>query len=133
MEETERGPIRLYHPWEQRSVGVQRSESPIPDGYDLNRKHNYISFPILRDDGRIVPAKYVAVFMAANPYALGKLNHDGPAYTAEVHASPRFDYKELARENDLKELLTSWPQAAEYDSAIARMKDHRLTAEVHCY
>ena len=71
--------------------------------------------------------------MAANPYALGKLNHDGPAYTAEVHALPHFDYKEAARENDLKELLTTWHQAAEYDSAIACLKDHRLTAEVHCY
>ena len=53
------------------------------------------------------PPKYVAVFMAANPYALRKLSHNGPAFTAEVHATPRFDYKEAARKHNLKELLPS--------------------------
>ena len=133
MGETEEGPIRLYHPWNQRSVGTQRSESPIPDGYDLNHKHNYISFPILRGDGHTVPAKYVAIFMAANPYALRRLTHDGPAFTAEVHATPHFDYEEAASEGDLKELLPTWHQSGEYDSAITRLKDRGLYAEVHRY
>ena len=46
MGEAEDGPIRLYHPWNQRSIGVQRSESPIPEGYERNDKHNYIPFRI---------------------------------------------------------------------------------------
>ena len=90
--EAEDGPIRLYHLWNQRSIGVQRSESPVPEGYEWNNKHNYIPFHIPNKHGRAVPAKYVAVFMAANPYALGKLTSDGPAYTGEIHAAPRFDY-----------------------------------------
>src|SRR6201996_575918 len=101
--DAEEGPIRLYHPWNQKSVGVQGSEAPIPDGYERNNKHNYIPFPIVNDNGRAVPAKYVAVFMAANPYALGKLTHDGPAHTGEIHAAPRFDYKEPGSVQDLKE------------------------------
>ena len=92
MGEAEDGPIRLYHPWTQWSIGVQRSESPIPTGYERNDKHNYILFRIPDEHGRAVPAKYVAVFMAANPYALGKLTSTGPAYTGEIHAVPRFDY-----------------------------------------
>ena len=93
MGEAEDGPIRLYHPWNQRSVGVQQSESPIPEGYEQNDKHNYIPFPITNEHGRTVPAKYVAVFMAANPYAPGKLTSNGPAYTGEIHAAPCFDYR----------------------------------------
>ena len=133
MVETEEGPIWLYHPWNQRSVGVQRSESPIPDGYERNNKHNYIPFPITNEHGRAVPAKYVAVFMAANPYALGKLTSNGPAHTGEIHAVPCFDYREQGSVQDLKELLPSWCQYAEVDMALSRIKDRSLAAEVHCY
>ena len=111
MVETEEGPIRLYHPWTQRSVGIQRSESPVPDGYEQNDKHNYIPFPIVNEHSCAVPAKYVAVFMAANLYALGKLTSDGPAHTGEIHAAPRFDYREQGSVQDLKELLPVWYQS----------------------
>ena len=133
MADAEGGPIRLYHPWQQRSIGVQRSESPIPDGYERNNGHNYIPFPITNEHGRAVPAKYVAVFMAANPYALGKLAHDGPVHTGEVHAAPRFDYKEQGSVQDLKELLPTWYQFAEVDTALSRIRDRSLTAEIHRY
>ena len=129
--ETEEGPIWLYHPWNQRSVGVQRSESPVPDGYERNNKHNYIPFPIINEHGRAVPAKYVAVFMAANPHALGKLTSDGPAHTGEIHAAPHFDYREQGSVQDLKELLPTWYQFVEVDTALSRIKDRSLTAEVH--
>ena len=88
MAEAETGPVQLYHPWQQQSVGTQQSESPIPDRYVHNAGQHYISFPIHRDDGRTVPAKDVATFMVANPYALGRLTHNGPAHTAEIHVSP---------------------------------------------
>ena len=133
MGEAEDGPIRLYHPWTQRSIGVQRSESPIPAGYERNDKHNYIPFRIPDEHGRAVPAKYVAVFMAANPYALGKLTSTGPAYTGEIHAAPRFDYRAPDSVQDLGELLPTWHQFAEVDTALSRIKDRSLTAEVHRY
>ena len=123
----------MYHPWNQRSVGVQRSESPVPDRYERNNKHNYIPFPIINKHGRAVPAKYVAVFMAANPYALGKLTSNGPAHTGEIHAAPHFNYREQGSVQDLKELLPMWYQFAEVDTALSRIKDHSLTAEVHHY
>ena len=131
--ETEEGPICLYHPWNQRSVGVQRSESPVPDGYERNNKHNYIPFPIVNEHGRAVPAKYVAVFMAANPYALGKLTSDGPAHTGEIHAAPHFNYREQGSVQDLKERLPTWYQFAEVDTALSHIKDCSLVAEVHRY
>ena len=130
MGEAEDGPIRLYHPWNQRSIGVQRSESPIPEGYERNDKHNYIPFPITNEHGLTVPAKYVAVFMAANPYALGKLMSNGPAYTGEIHAAPCFDYRAPDSVQDLKELLPTWYQFAEVDTALSCIKDRSLTAEV---
>ena len=133
MGEAEDGPIRLYHPWTQRSIGVQRSESPIPAGYERNDKHNYIPFRIPDGHGRAVPAKYVAVFMAANPYALGKLTSTGPAYTGEIHAAPRFDYRAPDSVQDMGELLPTWHQLAEVDTALSRIKDRSLTAEVHRY
>ena len=133
MGEAEDGPTRLYHPWNQRSIGVQQSESLIPEGYEQNDKHNYIPFRIPDERGHAVPAKYVAVFMAANPYALGKLTSDGPAYTGEIHAEPCFDYRALDSVQDLKELLPTWHQFAEVDTAIACIKDRSLAAEVHCY
>ena len=131
--ETEEGPIRLYHPWNQQSVGVQHSESPVPDGYERNNKHNYIPFPIINKHGRAVPAKYVAVFMAANPYALGKLMSDSPAHTGEIHAAPCFDYREQGSVQDLKELLPTWYQFAEVDMALSHIRDRSLVAEVHRY
>ena len=133
MVKTEEGPIRLYHPWNQWNVGVQNSESPIPDGYERNDKHNYIPFPIVNEHGRAVPAKYVVVFMAANLYALGKLMSNGPAHTGEIHAAPHFDYRDKGSVEDLKELLPAWYQFAEVDTALSRIRDHSLTAEVHCY
>ena len=131
--ETEEGPIRLYHPWNQQSVGVQHSESPVPNGYEQNDKHNYIPFPIVNEHGRAVPAKYVAVFMAANPYALSKLTSDSPAHTGEIHAAPRFDYRDQGSVQDLKELLPAWYQFAEVDTALSCIKDCSLAAEVHRY
>ena len=133
MVETEEGPIWLYHPWNQQSVGVQCSESPIPDGYEQNNKHNYIPFPIINKHDHAVPAKYVAVFMAANPYTLGKLTSDGLAHTGEIHAAPRFDYREQGSVQDLKELLPTWYQFAEVDTALSCIKDRSLAAEVHRY
>ena len=131
--EAEDGPIRLYHPWNQRSIGVQQSESPIPDGYERNDKHNYIPFRIPDEHGCAVPAKYVAVFMAANPYALSKLTSTGPAYTGEIHAAPRFNYRAPDSVEDLKELLPTWHQFAEVDMALSHIKDRSLMAEVHRY
>ena len=131
--EAEDSPIRLYHLWNQQSIGVQRSESPVPEGYEQNDKHNYIPFRIPNEHGRAVSAKYVAVFMAANPYALGKLTSDGPAYTGEIHVAPRFDYRAPDSVQDLKELLPAWYQFAEVDTAISCIKDCSLAAEVHRY
>ena len=133
MGETEEGPIWLYHPWNQRSVGVQHSESPIPDGYEHNHKHNYIPFPIINENGHTIPAKYVAVFMAANPYALGKLTANGSAHTREIHTTPHFNYKEPGSVQDLKELLPTWYQFAEVNTALSHIKDCSLAAEVHRY
>ena len=71
--------------------------------------------------------------MAANLYALGRLTHDGPAHTVEIHASPRYDYKEAAHEQDLCELTSAWHQVAEFDTALTQIKDVGLTAKVHRY
>lgn len=133
MGETEEGPIRLYHLWNQRSVGVQHSESPIPDRYERNNKHNYIPFPIINKHNCTIPAKYVAVFMAANLYTLGKLISDRPVHTGEIHAAPWFNYKEPGSVQDPKELLPTWYQHAEVNTAMSCIKDCSLTAEVHRY
>ena len=133
MVETEEGPIQLYHPWNQWSVKIQHSESPVPDGYERNDKHNYIPFPIVNEHGRAVPARYVAVFMAANPYALGKLTSDGLAHTEEIHAAPHFNYRDKGSTDNLWELLLAWYQFKEVDTALSRIKDHSLAVEVHCY
>src|ERR1700761_2318654 len=119
--------------WNQRSVGVQHSESPIPDGYNQIHKDCYIPFPIVNEHGHTIPAKYMAVFMAANLYTLGKLMADGPVHTREIHAAPCFDYKEPGSIQNLKELLPTWHQFVEVDTALSCIKDCSLTAEVHCY
>ena len=93
----ERGPICLYHPWETQSVGTQRSESPIPEGFKRNHCHHYIPFRIMNAQGKMQPAKYVSVFMTNNPYALGKLKSSAPRTQARFRlcldtTTPRSSY-----------------------------------------
>ena len=93
MGAAETGPIRLHHPWQLHSVGVQagRSMSPIPRFFELNQGPGYIPLLITNNQGRNVPAKYISVHMTANPYTLGKLKSDGPMKWGEIHAAPRYD------------------------------------------
>ena len=58
---------------------------------------------------------------------------DGPAHTGEIHAVPRFNYRAPDSVQDLKELLSTWYQFAEVDTALSCIKDRSLTAEVHRY
>ena len=58
---------------------------------------------------------------------------DGLAHTGEIHAAPRFDYRAPDSIQDLKELLPTWHQFAEVDTALSCIKDRSLMAEVHRY
>ena len=86
----ETGPIRLYHPWQTHSVGVQaeRSESPIPRKFEPNVGPAYVPFHIINREGRPVPAKYVRVKMTNDPYMYGMLNSTGEVFKGMIHAAP---------------------------------------------
>ena len=80
------------------------------------------------------PAKYVSVFMTNNPYALGKLESNGPTYTGEIHASPQHDYPEKSLHvEDLRELLPLWHKYHDVNDALIHLHNQSLQVEVHCY
>ena len=137
MGHAEEGPIRLYHPWQTHSIGVQagRSTSPIPHFFELNQGPTYIPFTITNDQGWKVPAKYILVHMTANPYALGKLTLEGPMKWGEIHAAPRYNYHctQDYSDNDLCEILPSWHESLDVDTALVEMRNHLLQAEMHWY
>ena len=137
MGDAEEGPIRLYHPWQTHSVGVQAgcSTSPIPCFFELNQGPAYIPFNITNNQGRKVPAKYISVHMTANPYTLGKLTSDGQTKWGEIHVAPRYDYLRVHdySDDDLHELLPSWHESLDVDMALVEMHDCSLQAEVHRY
>ena len=137
MRAAETGPIRLYHPWQLHSVGVQagRSMSPIPRFFELNQGPGYIPLLITNNQGCNVPAKYISVHMTTNPYTLGKLKSDGPTKWGEIHTAPRYDYSHVKRYSDdnLRKLLPSWYESLNVDVALVEMRDCSLQAEVHWY
>ena len=137
MGDAEEGPIRLYHPWQTHSIGVQagHSTSPIPCFFELNQGPTYIPFTITNDQGWKVPAKYVSVHMTANPYALGKLTLEGPTKWGEIHTAPRYDYHRTQdySDDDLREILPSWHESRNVDIASVKMRDCSLQAKVHRY
>ena len=137
MGDAEEGPIRLYHPWQTHSIGVQmdRSTSPIPRFFKLNQGPAYIPFTITNDQGWKVPAKYISVHMTTSPYALGKLTSEGLTKWGEIHAAPRYNYHRTQdySNNDLHEILPSWHESLDVNTALVKMRDHSLQAEVHRY
>ena len=137
MRDAEEGPIRLYHPWQMHLVGVQagHSTSPIPCFFELNQGPAYIPFTITNNQGQKVPAKYILVHMTTNPYALGKLTLEGPTKWGEIHAAPRYDYYRTRdySDNDLREILPSWHESLDVDTALVKMCGYLLQAKVHCY
>ena len=136
MGEAEEGPIRLYHPWQTHSVGVQvtpRPKSPIPRGFEMNHGSQYVPFHIVNRDGVTVPAKYVKVKMTNDPYAFGMLNSTGEVYKGLIHAAPVLDITDVPRldTNDLVSLRFDYADASRIDNALARVGDKSLCAEVH--
>ena len=83
---------------------------------------------------KMQPAKYVSIFMTNNPYALGKLESNGPTYTGKIHALPQHDYPEKSLHvKDLQELLPSWHKYHDVNDTPVHLHDRSLQAEVHCY
>ena len=138
MGETETGPIRLYHPWETHSIGVQvvpRPMSPIPNGFEMNRGPQYIPFHIVNRDGVMVPAKYIKVKMTNDSYAYGMLNHTGEVYKGLIHAAPMLDITHVPclGTEDLMSLHFDYADTSCIDNVLARVGDKSLCAEVHCF
>ena len=135
MAETEAGPIRLYHPWQTHSIGVQatRSESPIPHKFEPNVGTAYVPFHIINHDGRSVPAKYIRVKMTNDPYMYGMLNSTGEVFKGMIHAAPVLDITHVPRvaAEDLTSLRFDFPDATCIDNVLARVGDRSLVAEVH--
>ena len=80
-------------------------------------------------------AKYISVHMTTNPYALGKLTLDGPTKWGEIHAAPRYDYLRVQDYSDdnLRELLPSWHESLNVDTALVEMRNRSLQAKIHQY
>ena len=136
MGATETGPIRLYHPWETHSVGVQvnsRPLSPIPRGFKMNRGPQYVPFHIVNRDGVTVPAKYIKVKMTNDPYAYSMLDSQGEVYKGLIHAAPVLDITHVPRlgADDLVSLRFDYADASHIDNALARVGDKSLCAKVH--
>ena len=136
MGEAETGPIRLYHPWETHSIGIQvnpRPLSPIPKGFEMNHGLQYVPFHIVNRDGVTVPAKYVKVKMTNDPYAYGMLNSQGEVYKGLIHTAPVLDITQVPRlsADNLVSLRFDYADASCIDNALARVGDKSLCAEVH--
>ena len=73
--------------------------------------------------------------MTANPYVLGKLKLDGPTKWGEIHAAPRYNYSHVKEysDNNLCELLPTWHESLNIDTALVKMRDHSLQAKIHQY
>ena len=138
MGEAEEGPIRLYHPWQTHSVGVQvaqRPKSPILSRFEMNHGPQYVPFHIVNRDGVMVPAKYVKVKMTNDPYAYGMLNSTGEVYKGLIHAAPVLDITRVPclGTNDLVSLCFNYVDTSHIDNVLAHVGDKSLCAEVHCF
>ena len=73
--------------------------------------------------------------LTANFYMLGKLKLDGLTKWGEIHAALRYNYSHVKgySHNDLRELLTTWHESLNVDTALVKMCDHLLQAKVHRY
>ena len=73
--------------------------------------------------------------MTANPYALGKLTSNGLTKWGKIHAAPRYNYLRVRdySDDDLHELLPFWHKSLDVDTALVKMHDRLLQAEVHQY
>jgi hypothetical protein len=67
--------------------------SQIPDGFNLNNRHNYVPFciPTTNSHGE-APAKYVRVHMGANPTVMGCMYKGGVVHQGEVQAAPNHNH-----------------------------------------
>ena len=135
MAATETGPIRLYHPWQTHSIGVQakRSESPIPHKFEPNVGPAYVPFHITNCNSRLIPTKYIRVKMTNDPYMYGMLASNGKVFKGMIHAAPVLDITHVPRITleDLTSLRFDYPDATRIDNALARVGDRSLVAEVH--
>ena len=114
---------------------MDHSTSPIPRFFKLNQGPAYIPFTITYDQGQKVPAKYILVYMTTSPYALGKLTSEGPTKWGEIHAAPRYNYHHTQdySNDDLREILPSWHESLNVDTALVEMRHRSLQAKVHQY
>ena len=136
MGEAEEGSIRLYHPWQTHLVSIQvapRPLSPIPNGFKMNHRPQYIPFHIVDRDRATVPAKYVKVKITNNPHAYGMLHSTGEVYKGLVHAVLVLDITHVPRlgVDDLVSLHFDYTDVLCIDNALARVGDRSLVAEVH--
>ena len=116
MEEAETGPIRLYHPWETHSIGIQVPPcplSPIPHGFKMNRGPQYVPFHIVNRDGITVPAKYIKVKMTNDPYAYGMLDSQGEvSFTQHQHSISRTYPVSASKTSCRSALITQTPRTS---------------------
>ena len=135
MAGAETGPIRVYHPWQTHSIGVQakRSESPVPRKFEPNVGPTYVPFHITNRNGRSIPAKYIRVKMTNDPYMYGMINSTGEVFKGMIHAAPVLDITHVPRitAEDLTSLRFDYPDATRIDNALAHVGDRSLAAEVH--
>ena len=106
-----------------------------PQGYEHNWGTEYIPFNIHDNYGREVPARFIQVHMQdPNPYAIGRMmNGGGDSFRGEIHAAPVHDVNHAAEPLTtpmLRMLGANYPAEEWIDSALERVRDRSLTAEV---
>ena len=120
-----------------RLAGASISEDRTipPQGYKHNRGTAYIPFNIHDNYRHEVPARFIQVHMQGpNPYAIGRMmNGGGDSFCGEIHTAPVHDVNHAAEPLTtpmLRMLGANYPAKEWIDSALARVNDRSLTAEV---
>ena len=110
---------------------------PVPPGFVLNIHPNYIPFKLVDDKtGRQIPAKYVQLFLNNDdPYAYRKMSANGPTFIAKIQVAPNTDTWEKPNYSaeDTQYFDGKYHDQAKVDTAVSRLCDPSLQAEIHRY
>ena len=103
----------------------------------LNIHPNYIPFKLVDDKtGRQIPAKYVQLFLNNDdPYAYRKMSANGPTFIAKIQVAPNTDTWEKPNYSaeDTQYFDGKYHDQAKVDTAVSRLCDPSLQAEIHRY
>ena len=104
----------------------------LPDEFWRNVPPRFVPLNIWHN-GVEVPAKYVTINLANNPYALGTMGAGCPIYRGPAHAAPRLTQQEAHDKGfqNIRVLRADYAGRDWVDDALVRLCDDGLQAEVH--